>query len=197
MKKFIILIIVVAIIAVGIGAFFVFQKPAFSEPKMPIAKFGKCGDGICDEKEKNNPKLCPKDCQIKSQPSQKPQPISSEQPTNISNSSKPSSSPGSNIVSSTNKFTDFITGFKLDNTRSVREISRIHFELAKELKLDYILVPVKFHRGSDVNKIDWSAGLDYYYIAELSKQYGVKILPAFYKLGGKDDKNYTKYADFV
>ena len=197
MKKFIILIIVVAIIAVGIGAFFVFQKPAFSEPKMPIAKFGKCGDGICDEKEKNNPTLCPKDCQIKSQPSQKPQPISSEQPTNISNSSKPSSSPGSNIVSSTNKFTDFITGFKLDNTRSVRGISRIHFELAKELKLDYILVPIKFPGGSDVNKIDWSAGLDYYYIAELSKQYGVKILPAFYKLGGRDDKNYDKYADFV
>ena len=196
-NKLTIPIIVILIIAAGIGVFSIFQTPAFSEPKMPIAKSGKCGDGICDEKEKTNPNLCPGDCQINSQPSQKTQPISSEQPTNISNSSKPSSSPGSNIVSSTNKFTDFITGFKLDNTRSVRGISRIHFELAKELKLDYILVPIKFPGGSDVNKIDWSAGLDYYYIAELSKQYGVKILPAFYKLGGKDDKNYTKYADFV
>ncbi|MBI3378711.1 MAG: hypothetical protein HY035_10000 [Nitrospirae bacterium] len=58
MNKFIIQILVIAI-----AGFFILQTPAFSEPKMPIAKSGKCGDEICDDKEKANPKLCPKDCQ--------------------------------------------------------------------------------------------------------------------------------------
>ncbi len=38
----------------------VFQKPSFSQSiQRPQAK---CGDGICDEFEKVNPNLCPKDC---------------------------------------------------------------------------------------------------------------------------------------
>lgn len=146
---------------------------------------GKCGDGICDEKEKANPDLCPKDCGQTTPPAVP--------------ALAPNSTP-SPVVSSGNKFTDFITGFKLDNIDNVKEISKTHFELAKELKLDYIIVPVVNPRGSDINNMDWSKGLDYYYIFELSEQYGVKVLPAFYKLGGQggqDDKNYTKYADFV
>ncbi len=59
MNKPIIPIIVAIILAVGIGAYFIFQKPAFPEPKPPI---GRCGDGICDAFEKANPSLCPKDC---------------------------------------------------------------------------------------------------------------------------------------
>ncbi|MBI3377973.1 MAG: hypothetical protein HY035_06200 [Nitrospirae bacterium] len=68
MNKLIIPIFVVIIIAAGIGAFFVFQKSAFSEPKMPIAKFGRCGDGICDEFEKKNPTICPQDCKEQAAP---------------------------------------------------------------------------------------------------------------------------------
>ncbi|MBI3377972.1 MAG: cellulase family glycosylhydrolase [Nitrospirae bacterium] len=58
MNKLFIPIITVLIIATGICAFFVFQKSAFSEP--PVDR---CGDGICDEFEKANPNLCPRDCQ--------------------------------------------------------------------------------------------------------------------------------------
>ena len=53
MNKVIIPIIVILIIAAGIGAYFVFQKPVPS----------KCGDGVCDAKEKANLDLCPRDCQ--------------------------------------------------------------------------------------------------------------------------------------
>ncbi len=52
-KKIIIPIIVILIIVAGIGAYFIFQKPAASS---------KCGDGICDEKEKLNLNLCERDC---------------------------------------------------------------------------------------------------------------------------------------
>ncbi|MFZ2969787.1 MAG: hypothetical protein WA063_01420 [Minisyncoccia bacterium] len=57
MNKLTVSIIIAATLAAGIGAYFIFQKPAFSEPQI-----GRCGDGICDEKEKANPNLCPKDC---------------------------------------------------------------------------------------------------------------------------------------
>jgi len=56
MNKQIIPIIVIMVIATGIGAYFVLQKPA------PEPQTDKCGDGICDDKEKANPNLCPKDC---------------------------------------------------------------------------------------------------------------------------------------
>ncbi|MBI3754620.1 MAG: hypothetical protein HY265_00450, partial [Deltaproteobacteria bacterium] len=66
MNKFIIPIIVAVILAAGIGAFFVFQKPAFPEPQkqiLPQTQTNKlCGDGVCDSAEKANPNLCPKDC---------------------------------------------------------------------------------------------------------------------------------------
>ncbi len=51
-KKIIIPIIVILIIVAGIGVYFIFQKF--------VPERDKCGDGICDEKE--NPRLCPKDC---------------------------------------------------------------------------------------------------------------------------------------
>ena len=68
MNKFIIPIIGVLILAAGIGAFLIFQKPAFPQPLTPPEQSsnqplnGKCGDGVCDAKEQNNPRLCPKDC---------------------------------------------------------------------------------------------------------------------------------------
>ncbi|MEW6068378.1 MAG: hypothetical protein AB1610_08825 [Nitrospirota bacterium] len=34
-----------------------------SIPPQPAGKIGKCGDGICDEIEKANPRLCPRDCE--------------------------------------------------------------------------------------------------------------------------------------
>ena len=49
------MIIALFIIAAGIGAYFIFQKPT------PQPQIGKCGDGVCDEFEKANPNLCPKD----------------------------------------------------------------------------------------------------------------------------------------
>lgn len=52
------IIIIIALLILGIGAFFVFQKSAFPEPII-----GRCGDGVCDEKEQANLNLCPKDCQ--------------------------------------------------------------------------------------------------------------------------------------
>lgn len=55
-KKILISIIIILIAVAGIGAFFVLKK---FNPQPPT---GKCGDGICDEKEKTNPTLCQKDC---------------------------------------------------------------------------------------------------------------------------------------
>ena len=70
-KKILIPIIVILIIAAGIGAYFILQKPA------PEPQIEKCGDGICDEFEKANPNLCPKDCEEEP----KPTPKSSATPT--------------------------------------------------------------------------------------------------------------------
>ena len=53
MKK--IIFIVVAMVIVGVGGYFIFKKPVTS----PI---GQCGDNICDEFEKANPDACPTDC---------------------------------------------------------------------------------------------------------------------------------------
>lgn len=74
MNKFIIPIIVIAIIAAGIGAYFILQKPALPEPQI-----SKCGDGVCGPIEKKNPNLCPKDCQQAR--SSVTQPILQQQPT--------------------------------------------------------------------------------------------------------------------
>ncbi|MFZ2969788.1 MAG: hypothetical protein WA063_01425 [Minisyncoccia bacterium] len=242
MNKLIIPLIVVAIIAAGIGAYFVLQKPALPQPQI-----GRCGDGICQSIEKQKG-ICPEDCKKELEKTCKdlcrdgicqevvceaigcpcaetsascpqdcqpptdncpqiapPSPILKEQCEKDGGKLEPKKNEQGCITgyecrketaSLDNKFTDFITGFKLDNVENVKEVSKIHFELAKELGLDYIIVPVN-PSGADVNNMDWSRGLDYYYIFELSEQYGVKILPAFYKLGGQDDKNYAKYADFV
>lgn len=37
--------------------------PPIAKPQQPTGQLGKCSDGICDELEKANPNLCPKDCQ--------------------------------------------------------------------------------------------------------------------------------------
>ncbi|MBI3753240.1 MAG: hypothetical protein HY266_04235, partial [Deltaproteobacteria bacterium] len=85
MNKFIIPIIVAAIIAVGAGTFWAFQKPAFPEPQkqiLPQAQTNKlCGDGVCDSAEKANPNLCPKDC--KEQTITQPTNQSTSTPTTI------------------------------------------------------------------------------------------------------------------
>ncbi len=94
----------------------------------------------------------------------------------------------------------FITGFKLDNVDDVRGISEATFKLAQELGVDYVLVPVKLPERDanvDMAKINWSQGLDYYYIFQLADNYNVNVLPAFYKLGVENDKDYEKYAEFV
>lgn len=95
----------------------------------------------------------------------------------------------------------FISGIKLQNTRNIRELSEVTFELAKELVVDYVLVPVKYPaRGKanvNVDNLDWAQGLDYYHIFELAEKYNILVLPAFYKLGGREDRDFNKYADFV
>jgi len=80
MNKLIIPIIVVSVIAIGISAFFVFQKPQVTSNTTPVsnatssinvAPLGqspnqpsgdKCGDSICDAFETANPNACPQDC---------------------------------------------------------------------------------------------------------------------------------------
>ncbi len=92
-------------------------------------------------------------------------------------------------------------GFKLENLENSREISENTFKLAAEMQIDYVLVPIKyperFERVSSQESIDWSENLDYYYIFELANKYDVSVLPAFYKLGGRNDKDSEKYAEFV
>jgi hypothetical protein len=86
----------------------------------------------------------------------------------------------------------FISGFKLKNLENIDEKSEAVFALANELGLDYILVPVGWNWQS-------SGLLDQYHIAELSKEYGISILPAFYHFAGQTelDKDPERYADFV
>ena len=115
MHKLIIPIIIVLIIAAGIGGYFAFQKPfadtnkggcgdGICGPKEKricpedcglIPSKIKCGDGICDEFEKNNSNVCPKDCvqnnqqeqqQQNQQPTQQPATTTQQPPTSQSKS---------------------------------------------------------------------------------------------------------------
>ncbi|MBI3753241.1 MAG: hypothetical protein HY266_04240 [Deltaproteobacteria bacterium] len=98
MNKLIIPIIVIAILAAGIGAFFAFQNPAYPEPQkqtLPQAQTNKlCGDGVCDDFEKAHPNACPQDCKsqtaVSSTPTQSATPITatSEQSTKTTKSQK-------------------------------------------------------------------------------------------------------------
>ena len=58
-KSFVVLIILMAL---GIGAFFIFQKTSPTEQMPLIEKVGGCGDNICDKFEKANLNVCPSDC---------------------------------------------------------------------------------------------------------------------------------------
>ena len=58
----IVVFIVVALIIVGIGGYFVFKNFYPSEPKPPTGEVGRCGDNICDEFEEKNSNVCPIDC---------------------------------------------------------------------------------------------------------------------------------------
>lgn len=64
MKKIIIVFII--LVALVIGAFFIFQKPTPLEPIPPTGQVGKCGDNICDEFEGANPGACSADCRTPS-----------------------------------------------------------------------------------------------------------------------------------
>lgn len=226
----IISIVVGMILVVSIGAYFVFKF--IPEP------VEKCGDGICDEKEKQKG-ICFKDCEEKTSCKdlcgdricqeivcmaigcpcsesigscprdceEEKKKTCSQLNGTICSSSQTCS--GSWLDASDSAMCcsggcgesehsdDFISGFKLQNTENIRELNEITFSLAKELGLDYVLVPVTFPRNGDVNNIDWSLRLDYYYIFELSEKYDVSVYPSFFKLGGEDDKNPDKYAEFV
>ena len=91
----------------------------------------------------------------------------------------------------------FISGFKIKNLNNIPEISKITFQLASELELDYVLVPVTYKNFDTEGNVDWSEGMNYYHIFELSNEYDVSVFPAFYKLGGELDTNTQRYADFV
>lgn len=54
--------IILVIIIIAGGVLFYSQRSEQSISKLPV--IGKCGDGICDKKEKANPKLCPEDCKF-------------------------------------------------------------------------------------------------------------------------------------
>ncbi|MBU4070143.1 MAG: hypothetical protein KJ646_04130 [Nanoarchaeota archaeon] len=236
MNKKTILIITGIFLVIGIGvlAFIFLNNPE------PVEK---CGDGICDEKEKQK-NICPQDCKsaVKGCKNENEfcggiagikccsgltceydgdYPDAGGVCAKGGDAQKSCSKLGGNICSSSQTCSgswldasdsamccsggcgesehsdDFISGFKLQNTENIRELNEITFSLAKELGLDYVLVPVTFPRNGDVNNIDWSLRLDYYYIFELSEKYDVSVYPSFFKLGGEDDKNPDKYAEFV
>ena len=88
MKKITISFII--LIIVGIGGYFIFQKPPQPEPRPPIEKIGRCGDNICDEFEKANPNACPTDC-LSTQSNQSSQTSSKTQSSLSSSSSSKSS----------------------------------------------------------------------------------------------------------
>jgi|GEM_PF-2224034 len=103
---------------------------------------------------------------------------------------------------------NFITGIKLQNTDAIQELNLKTFEIAHELGVDYVLVPVTYAYRNETgllicrhdtinNTWDWVSGLNYDSIFSLANAFNIKILPAFYKLGGIKDKNYSEYANFV
>ena len=61
MRRRLISIVIISIIITILGAFYVFSESAFSQPMRRSR--GRCGDSICDEKERINSDLCPKDCE--------------------------------------------------------------------------------------------------------------------------------------
>jgi hypothetical protein len=91
----------------------------------------------------------------------------------------------------------FISGVKLQNVKNIPEISEVTFKLASELELDYILVPVTYKNCDDQGNCDWSKDINYYHIFELSNEYNISVLPAFYKLGNIKDKDAQEYANYV
>ncbi|MBU4315476.1 hypothetical protein KJ673_03695, partial [Patescibacteria group bacterium] len=94
-------------------------------------------------------------------------------------------------------YSPFISGFKIQNIQNIPEINEITFQLANELELDYVSVPVVYKYFDEEGNVVWSEGMNYYHIFELSNKYDVSVLPAFYKLGGEWDKDAQRYADFV
>jgi len=66
MNKKIAITILVAVVVIfaSVGVYFALKKPTpvGLQNNKPVSQNGKCGDGICDAKEKANPNLCPKDC---------------------------------------------------------------------------------------------------------------------------------------
>jgi hypothetical protein len=64
-KSFLVGLIIVGMIIVIV----VLKQEEITFPvKKTITQIGKCGDGICDDFEKNNSNLCPSDCQTNSNP---------------------------------------------------------------------------------------------------------------------------------
>jgi len=84
-KKITIAIIAfIGVVVVSTGVYFALKKPTpvGLQNNKPVSQNGKCGDGICDAKEKANPNLCSQDC---------------TQSAASSNGSKPSVSTGNKI----------------------------------------------------------------------------------------------------
>ena len=103
---------------------------------------------------------------------------------------------------------NFITGIKIENTDAIQELNLRTFEIAYELEIDCILVPITYkYENSGGNLVcrhdtindtwDWSSGLNYDSIFSLAGFFDINILPAFYKLGGADDINEAEYGNFV
>ena len=96
------------------------------------------------------------------------------------------------------KDSTFISGFKIYNMDNIPEISEITFQLASELELDYVHVPLITSKYLDEEgNPDWSQAMNFYHIFELSNEYGISVLPAFYKHDGEWDTYVQKYADFI
>lgn len=156
--------IILIIFAAAVISYFIFQK------YHPEPSISRCGDGICDDKEKINTKLCPRDCKKQQILQNKAGLMSGVKIDNLSVSA----------------------GVSPSEMSYNKELTEINFKLAKELGVDYVLIPIAYSDSGWTQK-----SMDYHHIIDLAKKYNVSILPAFYKLGGNDDKNYEKYANFV
>ncbi|PIP24256.1 MAG: hypothetical protein COX35_01705 [Candidatus Nealsonbacteria bacterium CG23_combo_of_CG06-09_8_20_14_all_37_18] len=173
MNKKIILIAIISIliIATGLGVFFVFQKPTLTQTKN-----GKCGDGVCDAKEKSKPKLCPKDCQEIISDTQK-NPETKMEPS-IKTSQKGTSHfiisiagfLGNNYESSL----DYIKESGADDVRFMSRWGGMHWEKAEPQKGNF----------------DWSF-FDERYLA--AKQRGLKIMVTLYPSSPQWDNPNSEY----